>query len=117
MSPHFHMEKFGQYAIKASFGVFCIIDKSTPRFEGCIKGTFFKAPDQIVRPYILNVYLTHEKSVVLVFLEKLGNDVFSHFLEDQECHRFFGSLDIDELFEPPLDGQCLLSVHQLLEAP
>ena len=111
------MEKFGQYAIKAPFGVFCIIDKSAPRFVGRVEGSLFETPDQVVCPDVLNIYLKHEKSVVLVFLEKLGHDVLSHFLEDQGGHSLFGSLDIDELFEPPLDGQGLLSIHQLLEAP
>ena len=111
------MEKFGQYAIKAPFGIFCIIDESAPRFIGRVEGSFFKTPDQVVRPDVLNINLTHEKSVILVFLEKLGYDVLSHFLEDQGGHSLFSSLDIDKLFEPPLDGQGLLSIHQLLEAP
>ena len=111
------MEKFGQYAIKASFGIFCIIDESAPGFVGSIEDSLFETPDQVVRPDVLNIHLAHEKSVVLVFLEKLGYDVLSHFLEDQGSHRFFGSLDIDELFEPLLDSQGLLSIHQLLEAP
>lgn len=65
------MEKFGQYAIKAPFGVFCIIDESAPRFEGRIKGSFFKTPYQVVRSDVLNIHLSHEKSVILIFLEKL----------------------------------------------
>ena len=93
-----------------------VVHEGAPRLVGCVQSPLFETPDQVVSSDVLNVHLTHEKSVVLVPLEKLRDNVPSHFLEDHQCLGLFGSLDIDELSEPFVNGHGLLSRGELLEA-
>lgn len=117
VATHFHVEKFGQYAVKASLGVLGVVHEGAPRLVGRVQSSLFETPDQVVCADVLDSNLAHEKCVVLVSLEELRDDVLSHFLEDIESLSLFGSLNIYKFFEPLLNSHVLLTISEFLQAP